>query len=181
MEVRNVQQQWDENEERKLVYFLFLPFFFFFWQMAFSFKSHQISFFSKARLFCDVVETCQFLVSCCRLKGLSDTNPGSVIQPPWELLQGIVAGISEALHGNRDLGRSDLDSFTPSDLHVQSGSASEFLAVDLWAFVNYHSWASAVIRETCLMPTPPHCCLTEMVFMLMFHWWCRARRPSAGL
>lgn len=83
---------------------------------------------SKARLFCDVVETCQFLLSCCRLKGLSDTDPGSVIQSPWEELQGVVAGISEALHGNRGLGRSDLDSFTSSDLHVKSGSASKFLA-----------------------------------------------------
>lgn len=70
-------------------------------------SSNQISFSNKARLFCDVVETCQFLVSCCRIKELSDTSPKSVIQSPWEELQGIVAGIREALHGNRDPGRSD--------------------------------------------------------------------------
>lgn len=70
-------------------------------------SSNQISFSNKARLFCDMVETCQFLVSCCRIKELSDTSPKSVIQSPWEELQGIVAGIREALHGNRDPGRSD--------------------------------------------------------------------------
>lgn len=76
--------------------------------MDFGSKSHQIKFLFPAKSdFCDVVDTCQFLMSCCRIKELSDTSPDSVIQSPWEELQGIVAGISEALHGNRDLGRSD--------------------------------------------------------------------------
>lgn len=43
VEIRNVQQRWDENEERKLVYFIFLASLF--GQMAFAFKSHQLSFF----------------------------------------------------------------------------------------------------------------------------------------
>lgn len=58
-------------------------------------SSNQISFSNKTRLFCDVVETCQFLVSCCRIKELSDMSPKFAIQSPWEELQGIVAGIRE--------------------------------------------------------------------------------------
>lgn len=77
--------------------------------MAFGSKSYQIKFLSptKPDFFCDVVETCQFLVSCCRIKELSDKSPKPVIQSSWEELQGIVPGIREALHGNRDLGRFD--------------------------------------------------------------------------
>lgn len=61
------------------------------------------------------MESCQFLMSCSRIKELSDTSfsdTDSVIKSPWEELQGIVAEISEALCGSEDLARSDCSVFT---------------------------------------------------------------------
>lgn len=83
-------------------------------------QSHQINFISspsKARLFffSSDMESCQFLMSCSRIKELSDTSfsdTDSVIKSPWEELQGIVAEISEALCGSKDLCRSDCGVFT---------------------------------------------------------------------
>lgn len=55
-------------------------------------SSNQISFSNKAILFCDVVETCQFLVSCWRIKELSDMSPKSVIQSPWKSSRELLLG-----------------------------------------------------------------------------------------
>lgn len=85
----------------------------------FSESSNQFSFFSQQSqtffFFFPDMESCQFLMSCSRIKELSDTSfsdTDSVIKSPWEELQGIVAEISEALCGSEDLARSDCSVFT---------------------------------------------------------------------
>lgn len=114
------------------------------------------------------------------IKELSDTSPGSVIEFPREELQGIVAEINEALPGSRDRSRSDPHIFALTLLLCRRNQAALSHVWLLRVVVNYDSWESTLIWETCLMLTP-HCCLIEMGFMSKLHWWNRARSPSAGL
>lgn len=83
-------------------------------ETAFGFKSHQIKFLFPAKpdFFVTWWKLAGFWCFAVGIKELSDTSADSVIESSWEELQGTVAEISEALHGNRNLGRPDCHIFT---------------------------------------------------------------------